>query len=139
MNMKLKNLRTQIKKLGIDGFFVSRADEFQGEYLPSSARRLADLAELLNEEYSALCTRESAGLRAVAEQLALRVVVVKVAAHHGNERAARLAQAGEVAREQLAPAAGLAREHRVGVVLRDARNLLAQCANRLTLTGRRHR
>ncbi len=38
---KLAALRAEMKDLGIDGFFVPRADEFQGEYVPASAERLA--------------------------------------------------------------------------------------------------
>lgn len=37
---KLSALRQQMKNQGIDGFFVPRADEFQGEYVPHRARRL---------------------------------------------------------------------------------------------------
>ncbi len=99
-------------------------------------RLRAHLTELLNEKDSAFCTLESSGLRAVAEQLALRVLVRQVAAHHGDERSACLcALAGEKAREQLAAAAGLAREQRVRAVLRDASELLAQRAYRLALAG----
>ena len=38
---KLASLRDQIKKEGVDGFLIPRADEFQGEYVPPSANRLA--------------------------------------------------------------------------------------------------
>lgn len=38
---KLKRLRQQMASRGIDGFFIPRADEFQGEYVPASADRLA--------------------------------------------------------------------------------------------------
>ncbi len=41
MSEKLDNLRAEMKKRGIDGFFVPRADEFQGEYVPERADRLA--------------------------------------------------------------------------------------------------
>lgn len=34
-------LRAEMTKMGIDGFFIPRADEFQGEYVPPSAERLA--------------------------------------------------------------------------------------------------
>lgn len=40
MSKKLEALRAEMKKQGIDGFFVPRADEFQGEYVPESASRL---------------------------------------------------------------------------------------------------
>lgn len=34
-------LRAELKRLGVDGFFVPRADEHQGEYVPKNAERLA--------------------------------------------------------------------------------------------------
>ena len=37
---KLENLRRNLKKMGVDGLILPRADEHQGEYLPSSAERL---------------------------------------------------------------------------------------------------
>lgn len=40
-SQKLDALRAEMKKRGIDGFFVPRADEFQGEYVPPRAERLA--------------------------------------------------------------------------------------------------
>ena len=81
-----------------------------------------DLAELLDEQDATVGALESTGLRAVSEQLALRVFVGEIAAHDGDEWTARLRTlAREEAREQLAAAAGLARDQCVGVVLRDAR------------------
>ena len=38
---RLALLRAEMQKRGVDGFFVPRADEFQGEYVPASAERLA--------------------------------------------------------------------------------------------------
>ncbi|MBI1214343.1 MAG: M24 family metallopeptidase [Alphaproteobacteria bacterium] len=38
---RLADLRAEMDKLGVDGFFVPRADEFQGEYVPPRADRLA--------------------------------------------------------------------------------------------------
>lgn len=38
---RLKRLRAEMAKRGIDGFFIPRADEFQGEYVPASNERLA--------------------------------------------------------------------------------------------------
>jgi Xaa-Pro aminopeptidase len=38
---KLADLRAEMAKRGVEGFFVPRADEFQGEYVPSRAERLA--------------------------------------------------------------------------------------------------
>ena len=37
---RLALLRAQMKKLGLDGFMVPRADEYQGEYVPACAARL---------------------------------------------------------------------------------------------------
>lgn len=37
---RLALLRAELKRLGLDGFIVPRADEHQGEYIPPSARRL---------------------------------------------------------------------------------------------------
>ncbi len=42
---KLADLRAEMKKRGVDGFFIPRADEFQGEYVPARADRLAWLTE----------------------------------------------------------------------------------------------
>lgn len=41
MSDKLARLRGELQKRGIDGFYIPRADEFQGEYVPASADRLA--------------------------------------------------------------------------------------------------
>ncbi|HRJ67213.1 MAG TPA: aminopeptidase P family protein [Alphaproteobacteria bacterium] len=38
---RLAALRAEMKKRGVDGFFIPRADEFQGEYVPARAERLA--------------------------------------------------------------------------------------------------
>jgi Xaa-Pro aminopeptidase len=38
---RLAALRTEMAKRHIDGFFIPRADEFQGEYVPARAERLA--------------------------------------------------------------------------------------------------
>ncbi|MGE0230169.1 MAG: aminopeptidase P family protein [Flavobacteriaceae bacterium] len=38
---RIAALREELKKRGLDGFLVPRADEFQGEYVPASAERLA--------------------------------------------------------------------------------------------------
>jgi len=37
---RLARLRTEMARVGLDGFLVPRADEFQGEYVPPSAERL---------------------------------------------------------------------------------------------------
>lgn len=38
--IRLKSLRIELARQGLDGFLVPRADEFQGEYVPPSAERL---------------------------------------------------------------------------------------------------
>ncbi len=38
---KLGALRAELKKQGVDGFLIPRADEYQGEYVPARAERLA--------------------------------------------------------------------------------------------------
>lgn len=38
---RLANLRAELKRRGLDGFVVPRADEHQGEYVPRRAQRLA--------------------------------------------------------------------------------------------------
>jgi hypothetical protein len=37
---RIARLRAELKRLGVDGFIVPRADEFQGEYVPPHAERL---------------------------------------------------------------------------------------------------
>jgi Xaa-Pro aminopeptidase len=38
---RIARLRQKMAEYGVDGFLVPRADEFQGEYVPASAERLA--------------------------------------------------------------------------------------------------
>ena len=38
---RIKRLRGELERLGVDGFIVPRADEFQGEYVPPHAERLS--------------------------------------------------------------------------------------------------
>src|ERR1700722_8152304 len=40
---RLKSLRDELAKAGLDGFFVPMADEYQSEYVPDSAQRIAFL------------------------------------------------------------------------------------------------
>ncbi len=55
---KLKNLRQEMRVLGIDGIIVPRADEHLGEYVPARAERLAWLTGFTG----------SAGLAAITSQ-----------------------------------------------------------------------
>ncbi|MBE9555173.1 MAG: aminopeptidase P family N-terminal domain-containing protein, partial [Proteobacteria bacterium] len=41
MKARLDALRAEMARQGLDGFIVPHADEFQNEYLPPSAERLA--------------------------------------------------------------------------------------------------
>lgn len=53
-------LRATFDGLGIDGFLVPRADEFQGEYVPKSAERLAWLTGFTGSAGIVLVTRGEA-------------------------------------------------------------------------------
>ncbi|MFD1743876.1 aminopeptidase P family protein [Rhizobium helianthi] len=53
-------LREKFDALGIDGFLVPRADEYQGEYVPASAERLAWLTGFTGSAGMALIMREEA-------------------------------------------------------------------------------
>ncbi|PYE37382.1 Xaa-Pro aminopeptidase [Rhizobium sp. PP-F2F-G38] len=53
-------LRASFDALGIDGILVPRADEFQGEYVPASAERLAWLTGFTGSAGIALVMRETA-------------------------------------------------------------------------------
>jgi Xaa-Pro aminopeptidase len=53
-------LRAQFSDLGIDGFLVPRADEYQGEYVPESAERLSWLTGFTGSAGMALITQREA-------------------------------------------------------------------------------
>ena len=53
-------LRARFADLGIDGFLVPRADEYQGEYVPASAERLAWLTGFTGSAGMALITQREA-------------------------------------------------------------------------------
>lgn len=53
-------LRASFAALGIDGFLVPRADEFQGEYVPASSERLSWLTGFTGSAGVALITRREA-------------------------------------------------------------------------------
>ena len=53
-------LRARLAELGIDGFLVPRADEYQGEYVPASAERLAWLTGFTGSAGIALITHGEA-------------------------------------------------------------------------------
>jgi len=58
---KLADLRAEMAKRGIDGFFVPRADEFHGEYVPTSADRLAWATGFTGSAGAAVVLKEKAG------------------------------------------------------------------------------
>lgn len=58
---KLADLRAEMQKRGVDGFFVPRADEFQGEYVPSRAERLAWITGFTGSAGNAVVLKDKAG------------------------------------------------------------------------------
>ncbi len=56
-------LRAKFADLGIDGFLVPRADEYQGEYVPASAERLSWLTGFTGSAGMALVTQREAVAR----------------------------------------------------------------------------
>lgn len=58
---RMAALRAEMKKRGIDGFFVPRADEFQGEYVPKRAERLAWITGFTGSAGYAVVLNDSAG------------------------------------------------------------------------------
>lgn len=57
---RVEALRATFDTLGIDGFLVPRADEYQGEYVPESAERLAWLTGFTGSAGVVLVTRAEA-------------------------------------------------------------------------------
>ncbi len=57
---RIEGLRARFDALGIDGFLVPRADEYQGEYVPECAERLAWLTGFTGSAGMALVTRTQA-------------------------------------------------------------------------------
>lgn len=57
---RVASLRASFDALGIDGFLVPRADEYQGEYVPACAERLAWLTGFTGSAGVALIMREKA-------------------------------------------------------------------------------
>ncbi|SMC58774.1 aminopeptidase P family protein [Rhizobium sp. RU36D] len=77
---RLEALRAQFDALGIDGFLVPRADEYQGEYVPASSERLSWLTGFTGSAGVALVMRNQAivfvdgrYVTQVAEQVDLEV------------------------------------------------------------------
>ncbi len=57
---RVRLLRERFESLGIDGFLAPRADEYQGEYVPASAERLAWLTGFTGSAGIALVTQREA-------------------------------------------------------------------------------
>lgn len=57
---RAEGLRAAFDTLGVDGFLVPRADEYQGEYVPACAERLAWLTGFTGSAGIALVMRETA-------------------------------------------------------------------------------
>jgi Xaa-Pro aminopeptidase len=58
---KLADLRAEMAKRGVDGFYIPRADEFQGEYVPARAERLAWITEFTGSAGYAVVLKDKAG------------------------------------------------------------------------------
>jgi Xaa-Pro aminopeptidase len=58
---KLADLRAEMAKRGVDGFYVPRADEFHGEYVPARADRLAWITEFTGSAGAAVVLKDKAG------------------------------------------------------------------------------
>ncbi|MBV2182967.1 MAG: aminopeptidase P family N-terminal domain-containing protein, partial [Rhizobium sp.] len=57
---RVERLRARFEALGIDGFLVTRADEYQGEYVPACAERLSWLTGFTGSAGQALITMAKA-------------------------------------------------------------------------------
>jgi Xaa-Pro aminopeptidase len=57
---RVQSLRAKFDELGIDGFLVPRADEYQGEYVPPCAERLSWLTGFTGSAGMALITQREA-------------------------------------------------------------------------------
>ena len=59
---RLAALRDELTRRGLDGFIVSHADEYQGEYLPKQAERLAWLTAFTGSAGAALVLKDKAAV-----------------------------------------------------------------------------
>jgi Xaa-Pro aminopeptidase len=60
MKARLDALRAEMARLGLDGFIVPHADEFQNEYLPPSAERLAWITGFTGSAGAAVILKDKA-------------------------------------------------------------------------------
>jgi Xaa-Pro aminopeptidase len=59
---RLAALRAELKKRGLDGFIVPRADEYQGEYVPPRADRLSYLTGFTGSAGAAVVLLDKAAI-----------------------------------------------------------------------------
>ena len=59
---RLAALRVELAKRGLDGFVVPHSDEYQGEYLPASAERLAWLTSFTGSAGAAVVLKDKAAV-----------------------------------------------------------------------------
>ncbi len=59
---RISALRAALKKQNLDGFIIPHADEFQGEYLPAYAERLAWLTGFTGSAGSAIVLSKTAAI-----------------------------------------------------------------------------
>jgi Xaa-Pro aminopeptidase len=59
---RLARLRAELARRGVDGFLVPRTDEYQGEYVPASAQRLAWLTGFTGSAGLAVVLKEKAAI-----------------------------------------------------------------------------
>jgi Xaa-Pro aminopeptidase len=57
---RLKNLRDEMTRHGVDGYLIPRADEFLGEYVPKCAERLAWLTDFTGSAGMAIVLKDKA-------------------------------------------------------------------------------
>ena len=62
MGERLSQLRAELARRGVDGFLVPRTDEYQGEYVPASAQRLAWLTGFTGSAGLAIALKEKAAI-----------------------------------------------------------------------------
>ena len=62
MRQRVADLRTAVKKLGLDGFLVPRSDAHQSEYVPPSDERLAWISGFTGSAGSAIVLAEKAAV-----------------------------------------------------------------------------
>lgn len=62
LRRRLADVRAELARRGLDGFVAPRADEFQGEYVPASAQRLAWLTGFTGSAGVAVVLRDQAAL-----------------------------------------------------------------------------